>query len=140
MRAARLRLVRAGYLPAILVHARKFPRRKSPRASVCPTNTLSEQVVHLTGVEFLRLAQTRRETRYGCAFEFEPSSERLRQLIEFIDVERQCCPFFTFILQVPTGEKAFVVEITGPAEAKPLIWAKLLADHCSHHDTRACRE
>ena len=42
---------------------------------MCLTNTLSEQVVHLTGVEFLRLAQTRRETRYGYAFEFEPSSD-----------------------------------------------------------------
>src|SRR5437016_5298663 len=92
----------------------------------------------LTGIEFrsrvtaskqvLRLAQRRQETRYGYAFEFEPSSERLRQLIELIDTERQCCPFFTFVLQVPAGEKALVLEITGSAEAKLLIWAELLAD------------
>jgi hypothetical protein len=81
------------------------------------------------------LAQRRQETRDGYVLEFEPSSERLRQLIDMIDAERQCCPFLSFVLQIPAGEKAFVVEITGPAKAKPLIWAELLADEFASPST-----
>jgi hypothetical protein len=43
----------------------------------------------------LRSAQARNELCGGYTFQFEASSERLHQLAELIDTERQCCPFLT---------------------------------------------
>jgi hypothetical protein len=76
----------------------------------------------------LRSAQVREELRDGYAFQFETSSNRLHQLVERIDAERQCCPFLTFVLQVPADNNAFVLEIKGPEGAKRLIRAELLPD------------
>ena len=50
------------------------------------------------------------------------------QLAVLIDAERQCCPFLTFVLQVPARKNALVLEIKGPEGAKRLIRAELLDD------------
>ena len=50
------------------------------------------------------------------------------QLAVLIDAERQCCPFLTFVLQVPAHKNALVLEIKGPEGAKRLIRAELLDD------------
>ena len=76
----------------------------------------------------LRSAQVRDELRGGYAFQFEASSERLHQLVELIDAERRCCPFLTFVLQVPAHNNVLVLEIKGPEGAKRLIRAELLVD------------
>jgi hypothetical protein len=76
----------------------------------------------------LRSAQARDELSDGFAFKFEASSDRLQQLAELIDAERQCCPFLTFVLQVPAHKNALVLEIKGPEGAKGLIRAELLVD------------
>ena len=76
----------------------------------------------------LRSAQARDELSGGFAFKFEASSDRLHQLAELIDAERQCCPFLTFVLQVPAHKNALVLEIKGPEGAKALIRAELLID------------
>ena len=75
----------------------------------------------------LRSAQARDELSGGYAFQFEASSERLHQLAEPIDAERQCCPFLTFVLQVPAHKNALILEIKGPEGAKRLIRAELLS-------------
>jgi hypothetical protein len=49
-------------------------------------------------------------------------------LAELIDAERQCCPFLTFVLQVPAHKNALVLEIKRPEGAKRLIRAELLDD------------
>jgi hypothetical protein len=36
----------------------------------------------------------------------------MRQLAELIDAERECCPFLTFVLQVPAHKNALVMAIT----------------------------
>jgi hypothetical protein len=76
----------------------------------------------------LRSAQARNELSGGYAFQFEASTERLHQLAELIDAERQCCPFLTFVLQVPAQKNALILEIKGPEGAKRLIRAELLVD------------
>jgi hypothetical protein len=76
----------------------------------------------------LRSAQAQNELCGGYAFQFEASSERLHQLAELIDAERQCCPFLTFILQVPAHKDALILEVKGPEGAKRLIRAELLGD------------
>jgi hypothetical protein len=76
----------------------------------------------------LRSAQARNELCGGYAFQFEASTERLHQLAELIDAERQCCPFLTFVLQVPAQKNALILEIKGPEGAKRLIRAELMVD------------
>jgi hypothetical protein len=98
----------------------------------------AECTCRLAGAEFrdrvtasrnvLRSAQARDELRGGYAFQFEASSERLHQLAELIDAERQCCPFLTFVLRVPAHKNALVLQIKGPEGAKRLIRAELLDD------------
>jgi hypothetical protein len=98
----------------------------------------AECTCRLAGAEFrdrvtesrrvLRSAQVRDELRGGYAFQFEASSERLHQLVELIDAERQCCPFLTFVLQVPAHNNVLVLKIKGPEGSKRLIRAKLLVD------------
>lgn len=82
--------------------------------------TASKRVLHS--------AQSRDELRGGYAFQFEASSERLRQLAELINAERECCPFLTFVLQVPAHKNVLILEIKGPKGAKRLIRAELLSD------------
>ncbi len=98
----------------------------------------AERSCRLAGAEFrdrvtaskrvLHSAQSRDELRGGYAFQFEASSERLHQLAELIDAERQCCPFLTFVLQVPAQKNVLTLEIKGPKGAKRLIPAELLVD------------
>ena len=98
----------------------------------------AESTCRLVGAEFrdrvtasrkvLRSAQARNELCGGYAFPFEASSERLYQLAELIDAERQCCPFLTFVLRVPAQKNALILEINGPEGAKRLIRAELLVD------------
>ena len=66
-------------------------------------------------------------TKKGMEFARE-CSERLHQLTELIDAERQCCPFLTLVLQVPAHKNALILEIKGPEGAKRLIRAELLVD------------
>ena len=98
----------------------------------------AECTCRLAGAEFrdrvtasskvLRSAQSCNELRGGYAFEFETSSERLHQLAELIDAERQCCPFLTFVLQVPAHKNALILKIKGPEGAKQLIRTELLVE------------
>ena len=97
----------------------------------------AECTCRLAGAEFrdrvtasrkvLRSTQSRNELRGGYLFEFEASSERLHQLAELIDAERQCCPFLTFTLAVPAQGRPFRLEITGPDGAKGFIRTELLS-------------
>jgi hypothetical protein len=98
----------------------------------------AECTCRLAGAEFrdrvtasrkiLRLAKARNELCGGYVFQFEASSERVHQLAELIDAERQCCPFLTFVLQVPAHKNVLILEIKGPEGAKRLIRAELLVD------------
>jgi hypothetical protein len=97
----------------------------------------AECTCRLAGAEFrdrvtasrkvLRSAQARNELCGGYAFHSK-LPERLHQLAELIDAERQCCPFLTFVLQVPAHKNALILEIKGPEGAKRLIRAELLID------------
>lgn len=56
----------------------------------------------------------------GYAYRFETTSEILSQLARLVDLERQCCAFLTFRINVEAG-KPICLEITGPPEAKAVI-------------------
>ena len=56
----------------------------------------------------------------GLAFELAPLEGLFEALTTFIRNERQCCPFFTFGLELPPSGPVFF-RMTGPEGAKQLL-------------------
>ncbi len=79
-----------------------------------------ENASHLFGA-----VKATRERPDGYAFEFEPDTETLLRATRFIDLERLCCPFFGFALEVAPGATSFWLSLTGPEGIKPFIEAEL---------------
>lgn len=66
-----------------------------------------------------------REEPDGYAFRFAPSSSQLASLIEFIDFERQCCPFLRFDLKVEPAEGPIWLTLTGPEGTRTMLATEL---------------
>ncbi len=91
-----------------------------------PRCTLSEEQQSERAAAFARLLQSSgariREHRDGFEFEFVAERAPLPELIEFVQLERQCCPFFGFELKVPADGQAVRFRIRAPVDAK--AWLK----------------
>ena len=59
----------------------------------------------------------------GVRLEFDAAADTLRDMIEVIDRERQCCRFLQFVLTVPPGGKPFQLDITGPEGTRGFLEA-----------------
>lgn len=57
----------------------------------------------------------------GYAFVLPHAPGALRAAAAFVALERRCCPFLTFTLEVPTGLPTFVLATTGEGEIKPFL-------------------
>lgn len=57
----------------------------------------------------------------GFAFRFPLEKSVLMDLIEIIDLERQCCPFLNFRLALEAGKDYVALELTGADGAKEMI-------------------
>jgi hypothetical protein len=73
----------------------------------------------------LHLASETQELPDGYVFTL--AAERYPQVAAFIENERRCCPFFTFVLEVPPGEAPLRLRITGPEGAKEMLGAMMVA-------------
>jgi hypothetical protein len=67
-----------------------------------------------------------REIEDGYSFEFLENEEVLSITIRFIMLEKQCCPFLGFQLELKAGQKVFWLRLTGPENIKPLLWQHLI--------------
>lgn len=56
----------------------------------------------------------------GFALRFDRESGVVSQLASFIELERACCPFLTFRIDVRAGDSVWL-ELTGPAAAQEII-------------------
>lgn len=63
----------------------------------------------------------RRDIPGGFAYRFEADAQALRELIEMIDLERQCCRFLRFLLQVEPSDGPVWLELTGPAGTRHFL-------------------
>ena len=73
---------------------------------------------------FAELARRRQEVRWlseGVALRYSPEQGTLALLGEFIQLERQCCPFLRFQLTVEPGGGPFWLELTGPAGTREFL-------------------
>ena len=66
-----------------------------------------------------------RELADGYAFRHSPESSVLLELAEFIGLERLCCPFFDFAVEIGRGSGPVWLRITGHKEAKRVLQAHL---------------
>jgi hypothetical protein len=57
----------------------------------------------------------------GYAYKFSATPEILSKLAHVISLEHQCCRFLTFKMILEAASDKVVLEITGPAEAVPVI-------------------
>ncbi len=81
---------------------------------------------HLTQAAYLlqQVAQEIQELSDGYAFRFAPDD--YSQVVAFIANERLCCPFFTFVLEVPSAQQPLWLRITGQAGVKEFFQAALI--------------
>ena len=66
---------------------------------------------------------TTRETTDGFSFEF-PAAE-YAAVVRFVALERLCCPFLGFTVDVPADQGPLRLRLTGPVGAKAFIRAEL---------------
>lgn len=71
-----------------------------------------------------RALRSRQPIADGTRLTFEASAETERRLREIVAAEARCCAFLRMDLQ--PGADALILDITGPAEAAPII-AELFA-------------
>jgi hypothetical protein len=66
-----------------------------------------------------------RELEDGYAFRHPPKTSVLLELAEFVALERQCCPFFDFVVEIGRNGGPVWFRITGDKEAKRVLQAQL---------------
>ena len=72
----------------------------------------------LLGEDFLEV----RELADGYAFRHSPGADVLVALAEYVSLERLCCPFFDFAIEVGRGVEGEVwLKMTGPEGAKGIL-------------------
>ena len=74
-----------------------------------------------TGGRLFRAAEEIRELSDGYAFRLPNESDTLRDAAEFICLERLCCPFLGFALEVTPEGGAVWLRLTGREGVKPFI-------------------
>jgi len=73
---------------------------------------------------FTDLAQHRQEARWlpeGIALRYSSEQGTLALLGEFVQLERQCCPFLRFQLTVEPGGGPIWLELTGPPGTRDFL-------------------
>jgi hypothetical protein len=100
--------------------------RESPFACVMEAIEPSKRQQHIATAEFVFAAVTEvRELPNGYAFHLPNASEMLRKVGDFIALERLCCPFFGFTLEVEREGGAVWLQLTGREGVKPFIGAEI---------------
>jgi hypothetical protein len=78
-----------------------------------------------TAGELFRAVKGIRELPNGFAFQLPGESDTLRLLTEFISLERLCCPFFGFTIEIEPEGGAVWLQLTGREGVKPFIKAEI---------------
>jgi hypothetical protein len=80
-------------------------------------------------VESLHQAiQKRRELPDGYAFQIDTQQIDTSQLVEWVELERKCCPFFGFEIRWDRQDNAVWLNLTGPEGVKDFISASRIAN------------
>lgn len=100
-----------------------MPGADSPVIS-CNIKAISaaERPRYNTLVEKLRRAiRHRRELPDGYAFRLNEETITLTELAEWIRMERQCCPFLIFKIEIPASNQSLQLTLRGPSGTKAIL-------------------
>lgn len=75
--------------------------------------------------QLLEMVKTTQERPDGYALEFDLDTTTLLRATQFISLERLCCPFFGFRLELKPEATTFWLGLSGPQGVKPFIEAEL---------------
>jgi hypothetical protein len=100
--------------------------RDSPFACDMTAIAPEQRRAHLATIEKLfRSVKAIQELPNGYAFHLPNESDLLRLAVEFVTLERLCCPFFGFSLEVEPEGGALSLSLTGRDGVKPFILAEI---------------
>ena len=98
----------------------------TPFACVMTAIAEDQRAGHLANINKLFAAVAEiRELEDGYKFRFPNTSELLMTAAEFITLERLCCPFFCFRLDIEGENGELWLGITGREGVKPFIVAEI---------------
>lgn len=100
--------------------------QQSPFACVMEAIEPDKRQQHIATAEYLfRSVNEIRELPNGYAFRLPNQSEILLKVAEFVSLERLCCPFFGFTLEIEPEGGPVWLELTGREGVKPFIRAEI---------------
>jgi len=103
--------------------------KESPFACDMTAIAPEQRSAHLATIQRLfRSVQSKRELPNGYAFELSNESDVLMTAAQFISLERLCCPFFGFGLEIEREGGSLWLSLTGRNGVKPFIVAEI-GDH-----------
>lgn len=106
-------------------------QKESPFACDMTTIAPERRDAHIATIKKLfGLVQSTRELPDGYAFELPNDSDVLLTAAEFISLERLCCPFFGFALEIEREGGFLWLSLTGRDGVKPFIMAEV-GEHLS---------
>lgn len=108
-----------------MVHSNSEPLMADlPIVCTLPTPELRARRNELVSFVAREALECRRDGE-GYRLRFHPTWAVLRDLIELIEVERHCCAFLTFRLEVTPGNGPVWLEISGPPGTRNFLEEEL---------------
>jgi hypothetical protein len=107
----------------------------------CDMNAIpaDQRQAHLATIDKLfRVVETVHELPNGYSFRLPNDSATLLTAAQFIELERLCCPFFGFGLEIEREGGGVWLSLTGREGVKPFIMAEI-ADHLPLKIKGICR-
>ena len=100
--------------------------KESPFACDMTAIAPGQRGAHLATIENLfHSIEQISELPNGYNFRLPNDSETVRRAAEFIALERLCCPFFAFALEVESEAGAVYLSVTGREGVKPFIMSEI---------------
>jgi hypothetical protein len=99
----------------------------SSTAFACDMNALTpaERERHGRNTELLLQSLQRVDEEVnGYSLRFANETQTIVRIAEFISLEKLCCPFFDFTLQVKSEDQSVILELTGTEGIKDFIRAE----------------
>jgi hypothetical protein len=106
--------------------------KESPFACDMTAIPAAQRDAHLATIdELFRAVEIIQELPNGYSFRLPNESDLVRKVAEFVALERLCCPFFGFGLEVEGEGAAVWLTLTGREGVKPFIVAEI-GNHLPH--------
>lgn len=104
------------------------PKQESNSIFACDMSALTREQRESHGVVSTALfakVDAVRDMVNGCAFRLPPDSITLQQVLDFVSLERLCCPFFTFTVEVEAYNGPVWLELSGADGVKAMVAMEL---------------